>query len=58
MQASFLFADKDTCRLTDVVSSSLSPWNGRRVFLTEDVNEVAINLDAALGLFDGTLEAS
>lgn len=57
VEAALGFVGEDTARLADVVGSGLAPWDGGGVLLAEDVDKVAIDLNAALCLFDRALEA-
>jgi len=50
------FAGEDTGGLADVVGTVLAPGDEGGVLLSGDGDEVAVNLDATVGLFDSSLE--
>ena len=58
MNSGCWLSGKDTGRLADVVCASLAPWNAGGIFLVEDVDIVAVNLDATINFLDFALEAS
>ena len=47
---------EDTGALSDVVGTDLAPRDGAWVSLLEDVDLLAVDLDTAIGLLDGSLE--
>ena len=49
---------EDTSGFTDGVGSSLAPWDSGGILLSEDVNEVSIDLDATFSFLDCALELS
>ena len=58
VEATLWLVKEDTSGLADVVSAGLAPWDVDWVLLGEEVNEVAVDLDAAVSLLDGAVEAA
>jgi hypothetical protein len=58
MKTSGSLVGEDTGGLTNDVGTGGAPWDVSGVLLVEDLDVVAIDLNAAVSLFDGALEAS
>ena len=58
MEAALGSVAEDTSALSDVVSADSAPWDLGGVGLLENINLLSVDLDAAISLLDGALEAS
>lgn len=58
MESSLLLRSEGTTALTDVISTSSSPRNLGCILLLEDLNLVAVDLNASLDLLDLALEST
>ena len=58
MEAGLLLAGEDSSALSNVVGTDGSPLDLGWVSLLEDSDSLSVDLDATIGLLDGSLEAS